>query len=356
VGGGVFGCCAAYELVKAGCRVTLVERDGIGTHASGRNPGNLNPLLATPPGLQALALASFRLHETLERELLELGCRSYGVEPVKRVMMCFEDSDEQDLETVAARFTQQPGFAAHWLDRKALHSLDPRLTQDVVSALLLEGSRSLDAYRFNHAVLEAAARLGATRLDAKVLDIARRDGGGYAVRTDKAELECDAAVLATGPWVAETKAWFGVDLPVKPVKGEMLRLRLPGADIACDFTHGLISLYKRGAGEVWVGVTRESCGFDERPSEAARKRLFDGAARIMPAIAGAEMIGQLASIRPMRDNGLPMIGKLLGGEEIFIANGGGIKGILTCTGVGRAIADMVLTGETHLPVSELALR
>lgn len=333
----------------------LIERDPIATHASGRNPGNLNPLLATPPKLRAFALASFHLHETLERDLAALGCTPYGVEPVRRLLVCYGDDDRKALEPIAQSFTNAPGFTATWLDRNTLRTMDHRLAPEIDSALLLDGNRSLDARKFNHAVLEGAARHGARQMSAEVLGLAHHGNQGYTVRTDRGDVSCDALVLATGPWVDGVEDWLGLKLPVEPVKGEMLRVRLRGDNIAYDFTHGMISLYRRVDGEIWIGVTRERCGFDEVPSPGAREHLLGEAARIMPSIADAEVLEHLASLRPMAPGGLPLIGPTPGLDRVYVANGGGIKGMLTCAGVGRAMRDLVLGGRTDLPVDDFAL-
>jgi len=159
-------------------------------------------------------------------------------------------------------------------------------------------------------------------------------------------------VLATGPWVAEAKDWLGLDLAVEPVKGEMLRMRLPPPNITHDLTHGMISLYRRRDDEVWVGVTRERTGFDESPTAEGRRALIEGASRIMPAIREASLIEHLASLRPMTPAGLPVVGRAPGWGNVFIANGGGIKGVLLSTGIGAAIRDLVLTGTTTLPIED----
>src|SRR5438552_7031762 len=111
VGGGVFGCCAAYQLAKSGARTTLIERDRIGDHSSGRNPGNLNPILAAKPQLVPLALDSFRLHLTLAEELAALGCSSYGIEPVRRVLVAFNETDGNELDDIGRLFAGHAGFS-----------------------------------------------------------------------------------------------------------------------------------------------------------------------------------------------------------------------------------------------------
>lgn len=349
----MFGCCAAYQLAKAGACTTLIERDRIGEHASGRNPGNLNPILATKPELMPLAVESFRLHLALTNELAALGCASYEFERVKRVLVAFDDTDRKELADVERLFAGHRGFSATLLDATALRRIDHRLSEAVQEGLLIQGSKSLHSRAFNLAIAEGAQKAGATIIQARVQGLTHRHGTVTTVHTNAGEVVCDALILATGPWVAETTDWLGLDLAVEPIKGEMLRLKLPEDNITHDFTHGMISLYRRGNGEVWIGVTREQCGFDEAPTERGRRALIDGAARIMPSIRDALMIEHVASLRPMTTDGLPVVGPGAGWNNVFIANGGGIKGMLLCTGIGTAIRDLVLTGKTTLPVADL---
>ena len=309
VGGGVFGCCAAYELARSGARVSLVERDAPSVHASSRNPGNLNPILGAAPELVPFALESLRLHRVLAQDLATKGQLSYALEPVRRVLLAFDANDEGALETVERAFAGHAAFATARLRADALRALEPRLASAVRAGLLVEGNYSLDSRAFHQAMTAAAHNAGVELIRATVTGIAADKQVVAALHTTSGDYPCDALVLATGPWVAETRAWLGIDLPVAPVKGEMLRVRLRGRTISHDFTHGLISLYRRGDDEVWVGVTREEAGFDESATESGRRTLLDGAARIIPAIRDAEVIEQLAALRSMTHSALPIVGR-----------------------------------------------
>ena len=356
IGGGVFGCCAAYELARSGAQVTLVERDAFGTHASGRNPGNLNPILGAAPELVPFALESFRLHQMLVKDLSVPGRVPYALEPVKRVLVAFDAKDEDELDDVERAFAGHASFATARLRTEALHEIEPRLSAAAREGLLIEGNYSLDSRAFHLAIATAAQDAGAKVVRISATGVAAHDGTVSAVHMASGDHPCDALVLATGPWVAETSAWIGVELPIAPVKGEMLRLRLRDRNISHDFTNGLISLYRRGAEEVWVGVTREQAGFDESATEVGRRTLIDGAARIMPALRDAEVIEHLAALRPMTRTALPIVGRADGWNNVYIANGGGIKGMLLSTGVGAAIRDLVLNGATALPLPCVAPR
>jgi glycine/D-amino acid oxidase-like deaminating enzyme len=352
IGGGVFGCCAAYQVAKAGAQTTLIERDRIGDHASGRNPGNLNPILATEPELIPLAIASFQLHLVLAKELALLGCASYGLASVRRILVGFDADDREELANTARRFAVHTGFSATPLNAGELHRLEHRLSKAVQEGLLIEGNKSLDSLAFNLAVAEGAQKAGAKIIRASAQGITHHRGTVTTVHTSAGKVACDVLILATGPWVAQAADWLGLDLSIRPEKGQLLRLRLRDVNITHDFTHGMISLYRRRNNEVWIGVTREQCGFDEMPTERGRRRLVEGAARIMPGIRDALMIEHVASLRPMTPNGLPVFGPAVGWNNVFVANGGGTKGMLLCTGIGNAIRDLIFTGKTTLPVRD----
>jgi glycine oxidase len=163
------------------------------------------------------------------------------------------------------------------------------------------------------------------------------------VQTGEGEIACDAVVLATGPWISETERWLGLSLPVTPLKGEMLRMKLAGEGLRFDLTHGPVSLYRRGRDEAWVGVTQEEAGMDETPTREAREYLLGEAIHILPEMARAELLEHTASLRPVTPGGLPIAMKAGNWENVYIANGGGGKGVLLCTGIARKIHDLLLT-------------
>ncbi len=353
VGGGVFGSAIAYQLARRGLKPTLIERDDFGRHASGKNPGNLNPIHGSPPPLIPFALESFHLHRALAAELAELGCEGYDLKPVRRIHLVFDESDRADLDKACKSFDGMAGFSTAWLDAEALHGAEPRLAPGIQAGLLMEGNMSVDSRALTRALAKGAEQLGATLTRADVAGLDTAGGAVRVVRTAQGAIPCDAAVFATGPWVAELRDWLGLELPVSPVKGEMLRMQLPGERLRYDLTHGLISLYSRGRDEVWVGVTKEHAGFDETPTEDARRSLLEEGGRIMPAVRAAKVLEQTASLRPMTPTVMPIVGRAPGWANVYVANGGGFKGILLCTGVAQALCDLLLTGRTGMAIEPL---
>jgi glycine/D-amino acid oxidase-like deaminating enzyme len=341
VGGGVVGCATAFELARSGFDVTLLERDTIAAHASGRNAGNLNPLHGTPVHLIPFALDAFRRHAEIADGLARLGCASYKAVPVERVHLGYHEADRPQLEETAALFENTPGFSAGWLNDTELRRLEPRLASDVRFAVLTRGNLSVDGSEFCRSLAEGATRLGASVRCETASGVEAGGGRISGIRTSSGMVPCDDVVLSTGPWVADTEAWLGIKVPVQPLKGEILLMRLANGALQYDLTHGPTSLYQRRGDEVWVGVTMEDRRFDASPTTEAREMLLERAARILPDIRHARLLEHVAALRPVTPTNTPIAARAEGWENAYIANGGGSKGLLFSVGMAVRIRDLL---------------
>jgi glycine oxidase len=141
---------------------------------------------------------------------------------------------------------------------------------------------------------------------------------------------------------------------VDPLKGQILRLRAPGPPLACALSWEGNYAATRPDGLIWAGTTEEQAGFDEQPTPAGRDAITRSLLRMAPSLAEAEVVQQTACLRPLSADGLPIIGEAPGWEGVYLATGGGRKGILLSAVMGRIIADLILKGETPLPVAPFA--
>jgi len=100
IGGGAAGCATAYYLSAAGARVTIVEREGVGSQASGWSAGGLNPLQGMPEPIAALALESHRLHLDLWPELDRLTGRALGGRIISMAHLALDEAMIPALQDV----------------------------------------------------------------------------------------------------------------------------------------------------------------------------------------------------------------------------------------------------------------
>jgi glycine oxidase len=354
VGGGVAGCAVAYYLGKAGVKTTLIEREGIGTQASGYAAGGLNPLHGVPAALRPLAMESFKLHLTLWDELKSATGSDCQARIVSMIKLAFEDTELSAFQELLDLFEAAEGFSAQPLEATEVHKLEPRVAPDVIRGLYLYGNGVVDSYFFTTALAKAAEQYGATCQSGHVLGVRRSANRVTGVLLEDGEVACDAVVLATGPWAKAAEQWLGCPIPVEPLKGEILRMAVPGPALTHDFLGPDVSLYSRSDSLVWCGATTEWRGFDQAPSESARQFLLRGASRLMPAMAGASLVKHTACLRPVAADELPIIGQAPGWDNVYLAGGAGKKGILLSTGIGTALADLIVGGKTSLSIGPCA--
>jgi glycine oxidase len=349
VGGGVAGCAAAYYLGKAGVRTTIVERDGIAAGASGWSAGGLNPLQGIPAPIASFALASYRLHLELWSELQRLT-RGPDGQLITIVYVAFNAADLIELREFEEIFNSTDGFSARWLEPADLRKLEPRLSPKAIAGVALEGNAIVDSYGYTVVLAEAARQLGAVHRLGTVQGLQRSGDRVTGVVLADRVLEADGVVIALGPWTGEAERWLGCPLPIEPLKGEICRVMLDGPPLPCDFHGNGVSFYRRAGDQIWCASTVESRGFDRETSQSARDTLLGAAVGLMPAMANAQLLKQTACLRPIAPDGLPILGRAPGWQNVYLATGAGKKGILLSAAMGKATADLFTTGATSLPV------
>jgi glycine oxidase len=354
VGGGAAGCAAAYYLGKAGVQATLIERAGIGMQASGYSAGGVNPLQGLTEAMRPLGQEAFQLHLALWAELKQSTGRDCQARRISMIKVAFDAAELPALQAELNDFEATPGFSARWLDRAELHTLEPRLAPDVMRGIYLYGNGVVDSHLYTVLLAEAARHYGVTVRAGNVRGLQQAHGRVTGVELEDGVMPCGQVVLAMGPWAREAESWLGISIPVEPLKGEILRMQLPGPVLSHDFLSTDAELFSRSDGQVWVGGTLEWCGFDREPGAAARHTMLRRAVRLMPAMADATLVQQTACLRPVTPDWLPIVGQAPGWENVYLATGGEKKGILLSPALGKAIADLITTGRTALSITPCA--
>jgi glycine oxidase len=357
VGSGAAGCAAAYFLAKSGVKVTVLEQEAVASFASGFAAGLLNPLhgAGIPGPLQPLALEAFRMHARLAEELKAEVGTEFRAQVVPYMYVALADEEVAGLDRSPGLRGTVPGFPSRWLEGHEALSLEPRVSSRVVRAVLVEGLRQVDSYQYTLALLTAAERHGATLKHGMVTGIDRANGRIGGVVLKGAKIACEKIVLAMGPWSRVAERWLGVRMPVEPLRGQILRLRFPGPPLRHYVSHEGSYLTSKPDGLVWAGTTEEKVGFRSRPTQKARDAILRSALRIVPSLLEAALVLQTACLRPVTPDMLPIIGPVPGCDGVYVATGGGRKGILLSPAMGRAIADLITEGHTGLSISPFAV-
>jgi glycine oxidase len=329
-GGGVIGTAIAWRAAAAGLRVVLVDPDH-GDAASGVAAGMLAPVSESLFGEGALLrvnLLAVTRFPGFAAELQDLTGHDIGLRREGTLAIAYDHGDLAALTRLTA-FRRSAGLSAEELDSRACRQLEPFLTPDVHGGVLFAGDWSVDNRRYTAALRAAmtAAKVLLTR--DRVTQARIQDGRVRGVRLAGGE-EIDSAmvVVAAGCWSGAVGGLPGpLRSAVRPVKGQLLRLRHP-AGIPPVISHTLratvrgadVYLVPRADGEVIVGATSEERGPDRTVTAGAVHDLLRDAMSVLPLTSELILAETCAGLRP----GTPDNGPIVGGC--------GIDGLLLATG------------------------
>jgi len=342
VGGGIVGCSAAYYLTGEGRSVTLIERDSIASHASGFAYGGLMPAAGTGDPSDVLLAASSRLHAELGESL----ARETGIDTEYR---------RRDSVLIATSEAEAAAMRAatgmRWLDGDELRHVEERIAPSVPGGVWIDDYHEVEPYKLTLALWQAAERRGATLRYGTVTGLPHRGGRVTGVMVGDEPLEADAVVIAAGPWTGDAAEWLGIDLPVSPLKGQILRLRAPGPPLAAALWWGGDYADSKSDGLVWSGTTEERVGFNENPTPDGRDQITLSLLGVLPFMEDAELVEQTACLRPVVPDGMPVIGPAPGVDGAVVATAAGRKGIMLGPAMGQTAADLAVERQPATDVS-----
>lgn len=317
IGGGVIGLSVARRAALDGWAVRVHRSDERG--ASWVAGGMLAPHSEGWPGEDAL------LRLGLESLALWLdgfldGLPDDVVTARESLVVAVDRADVADLKRVGEWLAAQ-GHPVTVIT--SARDVEPLLAQSIRHGLRAETELAVD----NRAVV-AALEAHCERL-----------GVQWAPPVQQlSEAQGDAVVIANG--IDAPALWPG--LPIRPVKGEVLRLRwrrgcMPAPQrVIRARVHGRqVYLVPRADGVV-VGATQYEHGRDTAPSVTGVRELLDDACAVMPALGEYELAEISAGLRPMTPDGLPIVERL--DERTLVAAGHGRNGFLLAPWTAQKIA------------------
>ena len=355
IGGGIAGCAAAYYLTREGLDVAVIEHQGIGNAASGYALGLLNPLSGNliPGRLAAFARESFDEHRRLWPQLQEESSIDFQGVMMPHLEVALDETGVPQLLDEMDRWNAADGFSAQWLEGQDVRALESRIAAEVVGAVLLERLGMVDSQLLTRALMDAACQRGASTVEERALGISWSGDRAVVVNTTGGEIACRAVVVATGPWSGAIGEWTGLSVPVTPLKGQIVRLEGLSPPLLYHIA-GPGAVVQKADGKLWVAATEEEVGFDLTTTSEARASLLERAARVFPSVSDARVLEQTACLRPKTPDGLPILGKVPERDNVYLATGGGKKGVLLAPAMGRVVADLVMRGETQVPIGDFA--
>lgn len=389
VGGGVVGLMCAYYLRRLGAEVVVVERDRVGRGCSWGNLGWICPSISVPlpaPGLGVRSLSSmldvdsplyirpsaapklarwlllFRAHcnaadyrtgsaafralnastmhlfdelagEGVEFERAQAGLTFVSTDPSAL------DEEREQIESFGIGAVEE--WSAH-----RLYEREPALGDSFVGALHVETDGHVRSDTVCEGVRRALVSEGAHVHEGfGVVEVVQDRGRVVSVRGSQGSIDCDAVVVAAGAETGRLTLPLGYRLPLQAGKGYSLsildpRVRLNSPLYLCDQKVGLTPY----EGMLRIGGTMELSGLNRTLDRKRIDSIRRVVSKVIPDAFEGSSVEEWVGMRPLTPDGLPVIGRIPGSANGFVATGHQMLGVTLAPATGHALAHLILGG------------
>ena len=351
VGGGIIGCATAWRLARRGAVVTIFEPRGIGAGATHASAGALVPFVEAHErsALQGLAVRSLDLYDQFIDELQQESAKPVDYARCGSLEVAFTSAEAESLQRVASLYASD---GVRWLDTAATLDCEPMLSSSVRGSLLVPQHGYVSAPQLTAALAVAAASAGAIFRDARVTGVGPTEGVAE-IATDTGAVErFDRVIIASGAWARLLDLEGAARVPVRPIKGQLLRLR--GLRPTRLIWGPSCYVVPQQTGETLVGATTEDAGFDERTTVAGVTRLLTAAMAMVPAVAQGEFVDARAGLRPATADNLPLVGYAKGSNAIVYAVGHFRNGVVLAPLTAEILTALILNDVTDPALATLS--
>jgi glycine oxidase len=339
-----------WRLAAAGCAVDLFDRGEAGRGASWAAAGMLAAGVETEPSEEALLALNRQAQRCwpdfaaeLERTTgIDVGLRCEGT-----LVVGLTRDDVQQLR-FTFDFQRRLGIDLAWLSGREAREREPHLHPGAVAAIYSPGDHQVDNRRLVQALKQAFVGAGGRlheHMAVRAIDSARASVRG--VRIGDVLHSADAVLLAAGAWSRTIEGMPPETCPpVRPIKGQMLALRMdPARPILRHVVWApKVYLVPRHDGRLLIGATVEERGFDPDLTAGGVLSLLEAAWRALPTIEELPIDEMWVGFRPGSRDDAPVLGPTPI-EGLTVATGHHRNGILLAPLTIDMISRHMLTGE-----------
>lgn len=370
VGGGIIGCSVAWQLSKLGKKVLVIERSDVASGSAGATDGVVGYHTKKPGAQLDLAVQSIEMFKTLSQELgmdVEYGLEAGGMQPV-------EDKEQWDMLAAMAEEQRKSGVDIRMISAEEACKIEPNLNPDIYGALYSPTGGKVNPLKLTVAYARAAKQLGTEILtNTEVTGFIIEDGRAKGVQTNKGEFRADAIVNACGSWAGKVAKLAGLDMPIKPRKGQLAVTEPIGpymkATVQCALYNVIkfrpetikdqtvlklgasLSIEQTEDGGLIIGGTREFVDYEGENTFEAVEAMMRRAVRFFPALKDVSVIRYFSGFRPYTPDGLSLLGEVRTLPGFFMAAGHEGDGIALSAITGKLVAELIVYGKSSYDIS-----
>ena len=364
VGGGIMGCSIAWQLGKRGKKVLILEKNDVASGSAGATDGVVGYHTKQPGPQLDLAVQSFQMFNDMQKELgneIEFDFSAGGLQPA-------EDQLQYDLLNEIATRQRESGIDIHMISAEEACSLEPQLAENIAGALYCPTSGKINPLNLTMAYARAAKKEGAViQTETNVTGFIIEDGQVKGVHTDKGDYYSDVIVNAAGSWAGKVGELAGLELPIKPRKGQLAVTEPVGffmkATVQCARYNIIkfwpdrikdervlrlgasLSIEQTENGGMIIGATREFAGYEKENTFEAIDVMMKRAIRFFPGLENIDVIRFFSGFRPYTPDGFPLLGETAKLKGFYVAAGHEGDGIALSPITGKLLAELITEGK-----------
>lgn len=376
IGGGIIGLSTAYYLLTTGKKVLLVEKNHIGSGASGACDDMILLQSKKPGILLEMAMESLEMYKGLSQELnQDIEFESRGG------MILIEDYKQLAIMEDYVKQQRSLGLDVHIVDRQEVAKKQPYVRDGIIASTYSDKDSQVNPLKVMKAFMNKGRSLG---LDIKkgfsISSIEHKSDYWKVYFEDKSFVESQYVVNAAGAWAPQIGRMLGIDIPIEPKKGQVAvteqvpqlgetnvwsaeyivsklkpELAKKKSDLYSKYGIGF-AFTQTSDGNYLIGSTRENAGFNRDTTFEALNIIVHQAVKFFPILRNVNIIRSFAGFRPASIDGKAIIGEVEDKKGFFIAAGHEGDGIALAPITGKIISDLINGKKVNYNMEELNLK
>jgi glycine/D-amino acid oxidase-like deaminating enzyme len=303
-----------------------------------------------------LLSSSYERMPDLALEITERGGIDveYG-ESLNTLLFTEADLDQAGREARLSPYVRAGGVETGWLDAKQLREVFPSLSPEW-RAGITNPEGQVEPYKYTLGLAQAAEHLGASMKQGEAVGFKTQGDRIMGLELASGEiLSGDYFVIAAGPWSGPVASHLGVDIPMRMVMAECIRVEVPGGLPFQTLVAGDYWIIPKLNGEVilgpYLGCMSPRETYDDSLNEELILKTVTECAAILPELGDAKLLehrGDLLSMSAETPSEKPVLGKLPQWHNGYVATHFGPLGISMSPAAGELMAELIATGKPPL--------
>ena len=351
IGGGIIGLSIAWRLIGIGKKVVVVDKRNLGKEASWAAAGMLSGRLDLKPSEKQLLPIFEKSHYAwpkFAKELENISGKSIGYRKEGTLMIACDINEEQKLKN-NYNFLKNNKVNVDWLSGDKIREKEPYVSNNVLS-----GFYSPDDHHVNNryildaliTILKKNKNNCIFKENTEVEKIITNKSQVTGVKTKNETIKTKEIIVCSGAWTSKIKNIEINEVPIRPVKGQIICLKMPENVSLLKYILWRENVYlvPKNNSYLIIGATVEEMGYDKSLTAGGIYNLLKIAREVLPAIEDLSIVESWSGLRPTSRDDAPIIGPSKKIKGLIYATGHHRNGILLAPLTSSIIKNYYLKG------------